>query len=38
MIIFEATFLVLATLNATIYGLVATAARRTIRKPGCSAR
>jgi threonine/homoserine/homoserine lactone efflux protein len=33
MIIFEATFLVLATLNATIYGLVATAARRTIRKP-----
>jgi len=33
MIIFEATFLVLATLNAMIYGLVATAARRTIRKP-----
>lgn len=34
MIIFEVTFLVLATLNAAIYGMVASAARRTIRKPG----
>jgi threonine/homoserine/homoserine lactone efflux protein len=34
MIIFEATFLVLATLNAAIYGIAASAARRTIRKPG----
>ena len=33
MIIFEATFLVLATLNAAIYGIAASAARRTIRKP-----
>ena len=33
MIIFEVTFLVLATLNAAIYGMVASAARRTIRKP-----
>ena len=33
MIIFGATFLMLATLNATIYGLAAAAARRSIRKP-----
>jgi threonine/homoserine/homoserine lactone efflux protein len=33
MIIFEATFLVLATLNALAYALSAAAARRTIRKP-----
>ena len=33
MIIFEVTFLVLATFNAAIYGMVASAARRTIRKP-----
>jgi len=33
MIIFEVTFLVLATLNAAIYGIAASAARRTIRKP-----
>jgi homoserine/homoserine lactone efflux protein len=33
MIILEATFLVLATANATIYALVASAARTTIRKP-----
>lgn len=33
MVIFEATFLVLATLNAATYGLIAAAARRTIRKP-----
>jgi len=33
MVIFEATFLVLATLNAAIYGVAASAARRTIRKP-----
>ncbi|HEX4570916.1 MAG TPA: LysE family translocator [Dongiaceae bacterium] len=33
MIIFEATFLVLATVNAAIYGIAASAARRTIRKP-----
>jgi threonine/homoserine/homoserine lactone efflux protein len=33
MIIFEATFLVLATLNAAIYGMAASAARHTIRKP-----
>ena len=33
MIIFEATFLALATLNAAIYGIAAAAARRTIRKP-----
>jgi threonine/homoserine/homoserine lactone efflux protein len=34
MIIFEVTFLVLATLNAAIYGIAVSAARRTIRKPG----
>jgi threonine/homoserine/homoserine lactone efflux protein len=33
MVIFEITFLVLATINATLYGLLATAARNTIRKP-----
>lgn len=33
MMIFEATFLVLATLNATLYGLLASMARKTIRKP-----
>ncbi|MBI3707948.1 MAG: LysE family translocator [Proteobacteria bacterium] len=33
MAIFEATFVVLATLNALSYALVASAARRTIRKP-----
>lgn len=33
MVIFEATFLVLATINATLYGLLASAARSTIRKP-----
>jgi len=33
MIIFEVTFLVLATVNAAIYGMVASAARRTIRRP-----
>ena len=33
MAIFEATFVVLATLNALGYALVASAARRTIRKP-----
>ena len=33
MIIFEVTFLVLATLNATTYGLMASMARKTIRKP-----
>jgi threonine/homoserine/homoserine lactone efflux protein len=33
MILFEATFLVLATLNAAIYALAASAARGTIRKP-----
>jgi threonine/homoserine/homoserine lactone efflux protein len=32
-VIFEATFLVLATLNALSYALLAAAARRTIRKP-----
>ncbi len=32
MVIFEATFLVLATLNATLYALAASAARTTIRK------
>lgn len=31
--IFEATFLVLATINATAYALLASAARRTIRRP-----
>ncbi|MDW5313129.1 LysE family translocator [Rhizobium sp. PL01] len=33
MLIFESTFLVLATLNATLYALMASAARQTIRKP-----
>lgn len=33
MVVFEATFLVLATLNALAYALLAQAARRTIRKP-----
>lgn len=32
-VIFEATFLVLATLNALSYALLAAAARRTIRRP-----
>jgi len=31
MVIFESTFLVLATLNATLYAVMASAARRTIR-------
>jgi threonine/homoserine/homoserine lactone efflux protein len=34
MAIFEVTFLVLATANATLYALMASAARQTIRKPG----
>lgn len=33
MILFEATFLVLATLNAASYALIAAGARKTIRKP-----
>lgn len=33
MAIFEATFLVLATVNAATYGLMASMARKTIRKP-----
>lgn len=33
MLIFMATFLVLATINAAVYGLMASAARRTIRRP-----
>ena len=33
MVIFEATFLVLATVNAATYGLMASMARKTIRKP-----
>lgn len=33
MVIFEITFLVLATLNAFSYALLASAARKTIRKP-----
>ncbi|MEN3146179.1 LysE family translocator [Neorhizobium sp. IRAMC:178] len=33
MAVFEVTFLVLATLNATLYGLLASMARNTIRKP-----
>ncbi|KQV38570.1 MULTISPECIES: LysE family translocator [unclassified Rhizobium] len=33
MVIFEATFLVLATLNASTYALMASAARKTIRNP-----
>ncbi|CDZ55583.1 LysE family translocator [Neorhizobium galegae] len=32
-VVFEVTFLVLATLNATLYGLLASMARNTIRKP-----
>ncbi|MDS7597335.1 LysE family translocator [Agrobacterium tumefaciens] len=32
-VIFEVTFLVLATCNAALYGLLASAARNTIRKP-----
>lgn len=34
MIIFETTFLVLATLNAAFYALMASMARKSIRKPG----
>jgi threonine/homoserine/homoserine lactone efflux protein len=33
MMIFETTFLVLATFNAALYGLMASMARKTIRKP-----
>ena len=33
MILFEVTFLVLATINAASYALIAAGARRTIRKP-----
>jgi threonine/homoserine/homoserine lactone efflux protein len=33
MVVFEATFLVLATLNATGYALLASAARRAVRRP-----
>jgi threonine/homoserine/homoserine lactone efflux protein len=33
MVIFEVTFLVLATINAALYGILASAARNTIRKP-----
>jgi threonine/homoserine/homoserine lactone efflux protein len=33
MVIFETTFLVLATLNAGSYALMASMARQTIRKP-----
>ncbi|MDO1583877.1 LysE family translocator [Rhizobium oryzicola] len=33
MVILESTFLVLATLNAALYGLLASMARETIRKP-----
>jgi threonine/homoserine/homoserine lactone efflux protein len=33
MVICEATFVVMATLNALLYGLMASAARRTIGKP-----
>jgi len=33
LVIFEATFLVLAILNSSMYGLLAAGARRTIRKP-----
>lgn len=33
MVVFEVTFLTLATLNATTYGLMASMARKTIRKP-----
>ncbi|RFC64158.1 LysE family translocator [Fulvimarina endophytica] len=34
MVIFEATFLVLATLNAALYAMLAAMARRSIRRPG----
>ena len=34
MVIFEVTFLVLATLNAALYGVLASMARTSIRKPG----
>ncbi len=34
MVIFEATFLVLATLNAAAYALLASLARNAVRKPG----
>ena len=34
MLLFEATFLVLAITNASLYALMAAAARQTIRKPG----
>ncbi|ALN74446.1 LysE family translocator [Aureimonas sp. AU20] len=34
MLVFETTFLVLATLNATLYALLASMARQSIRKPG----
>lgn len=33
MFVFESTFLVLATLNAALYGLLASTARKSIRKP-----
>ncbi len=33
MVVFEVTFLILATLNAALYGLLASMARDTIRKP-----
>ena len=33
MVLFEVTFLVLATINAASYALIAAGARRTIRKP-----
>ena len=33
MVVFEATFLVLAVLNAALYALLASMARRSIRKP-----
>jgi threonine/homoserine/homoserine lactone efflux protein len=33
MVVCEATFVVMATLNALLYGMMASAARRTIRKP-----
>ncbi|WP_279482895.1 LysE family translocator [Aureimonas sp. SK2] len=34
MVIFEVTFLVLATVNAALYALLASMARRSIRRPG----
>jgi threonine/homoserine/homoserine lactone efflux protein len=34
MVIFELTFLVLATLNASLYGILASMARKSIRRPG----